>query len=214
MHYSNKVYLYVSAQYANRNDVIVRYPFRDEAVPGLLQYTYGNMGNIQKLTGFLYANYRPVNALSFSLSASVTHNILRSDVLDVHTDGIGYNLYASCDATLPKSWSLGGMWSLSRQDPTFRTETNRLQMYSFHVYKRFLNNNLSIGLIAEQPFDRYFKSWTTLTGDSFVQKSYNYMRARSFGLRVSYTFGTGKRADIKRNTKMATEDMRKKTGVQ
>lgn len=213
-YFNNHLFISSSIKYTHKNKVIVQYPFVDESNPKLLQYTYGNIGKIQKLNGSVYINYKPADAISLSAIGTVTHNILQSHELGIKNHGLGYNAFVSCDFSLPKNWLLGSRWSIFHQDPSFRISENSLHMYSCYLYKRFLNNNLSVGIVANQPFNEFFKSRSTIKGESFIQITNNHMRARSFGVRLSYTIKSGKRINIQRNQNISNKDLLQKTGVQ
>ena len=76
-----------------------------------------------------------------------------------------------------------------------------------------MKGNLSVGLIANQPFSKCYKSRVISTGNDFVQDRTNYIKARSFGLNLSYSFNSGKQVKIKRNGKIQNDDLLQSTGV-
>lgn len=213
MSYSDKWFINLDLDYNRTKDAIVEYPFRDENNPKLLVYTYGNMGNYQRIGGSFFVNYKPINELSFSANGTLTHNNIESEVLDVKQKALSYNASISCDAPLSHGWLLGGRWSIFKQAPRIRISYSSFQMYSFYVYKRFMNNKLNIGLVANQPFTRFIDSRVTSMGDDFVQNRTNYIKARSFGINLSYSFNAGKVAKIKRNKRIQNDDLQQKTGV-
>jgi Outer membrane receptor for ferrienterochelin and colicins len=213
MCYNDKWFISLDLDYNRTKDAIVEYPFRDENDPKLLVYTYGNIGNYRRLGSSLYINYKPINELSFSANGTVTHNNMESDVLHLEQKKLSYNASTSCDASLSHGWLLGGRWSIFKQTPQFRTFHNSFQTYSFYAYKRFMKGNLSVGLIANQPFSKCYKSRVISTGNDFVQDRTNYIKARSFGLNLSYSFNSGKQVKIKRNGKIQNDDLLQSTGV-
>ncbi|MDR0983067.1 MAG: TonB-dependent receptor [Culturomica sp.] len=214
MTYNNKWFLALDLDYGYTKDAIVRYFFRDNNDPKLLVHTYGNTGKYHKFGGSFYLNYKPNNTLSFSANGTLTNNNAKSDVLDVNQNKLSYNASISCDASLPKSWLVGGRFSIFQQTPDIRTYYNHFQMYSFYVYKRFMDGNLRIGVIAEQPFNKYSKHRTTYKDYNLIEKNINYIKDRSFGINLSYSFGSGKVSNIKRNKKIQNTDLQQSTGVQ
>lgn len=213
MNYSDKWFISLDLDYNRTKDAIVEYPFQDKNNPQLLIYTYGNIGNYHRLGGSFYINYKPINELSFSANGTMTHNNAESEMLSVKQKELSYNASASCDASLAHGWLLGGRWSIFKRVPQIRTSYNSFQMYSLYVYKRFMDDKLSIGFIANQPFKKCYDSRVTSIGDNFVQNRTNYIKARSFGINLSYSFDAGKVAKIKRNKRIQNSDLQQNTGV-
>lgn len=151
--------------------------------------------------------------MSFSANGTLTNNYSVSDMLHVNENELSYNASASCDASLPHGWLLGGKWSIFKQTPQIRTSYSNSQMYSFYVYKRFMDGNLSIGLTANQPFSKHYDSQVSSTSENFIQNRINHVKARSFGISISYNFGSGKVKKIERNEKIRNTDLQQSTGV-
>ncbi|QXV66602.1 TonB-dependent receptor [Mucilaginibacter sp. 21P] len=61
--------------------------------------------------------------------------------------------------------------------------------YNFAVRKQFWDKKASIGLVANNPFNKYVDQYSTTTGVSFNQESLRQMPLRSFGITLSYKFG-------------------------
>ncbi|MCI1682380.1 MAG: TonB-dependent receptor [Bacteroides sp.] len=213
MSYSDKWFVSLDLDYNRTKDAIVEYPFRDENNPKLLISTYGNIGSYRRLGGSFYVNYKPINELSFSANGTMTHNNVESEALDLKQKKLSYNASASCDASLSHGWLLGGRWSVFKQTPKIRISYNSFQMYSFYAYKHFMNGNLSVGLVANQPFSKCYNSRVISTGDDFIQNRTNYIKARSFGINLSYSFGAGKVKKVKRNKRIQNDDLQQSTGV-
>lgn len=213
MRYNDKWFINLDLNYNRTKDAIVEYPFRDENNPKLLVYTYGNIGNYQRIGGSFFVNYKPINELSFSANGTMTHNNAESEVLDVKQKELSYNASVSCDAPLPHGWLLGGRWSIFKRAPQIRISYNSFQMYSFYVYKRFIDGKLNVGFVASQPFNKYHDSRVTSTGDDFVQNRTNYIKAPSFGLNLTYSFSAGKAKKVDRNKRIQNGDLQQTTGV-
>lgn len=211
--YNNQWFMSLDMDYSRTKDAIVEYPFRDPDNPKLLVYTYGNVGNYQRTSGSVFLNYKPVNELSFSANGTLTNNHSESEALQVKENELSYNASVSCDASLPHSWLLGGRWSIFKQTPQIRHSYHSFQMYSFYAYKRFLDGNLSVGLIANQPFNKNYNSRNTSKGEEFIQNRTNYIRSRSWGINLSYSFSSGKVKNVKRNAKIQNTDLQQDTGV-
>ena len=212
-YYNNKCFVNVSLGYSETKDAIVQYPFRDENNPKLLIYTYGNVGKYRKAGSSFYISYTPIKEMAVSVDGSIAHHSLKSQALDVNQKELNYNLSVSCNANLAQGWLMGGKWSIFKQAPTVRTTYKSFQMHSFYLYKLFLDNTLSVGLVANQPFMKRFNTGKHYTGYNFEEDSYNHIKSRSFALKLSYSFGSGKRAKIKRNRAIQNEDLLQSTGV-
>lgn len=211
--YNNKWFVNLDFNYNRIKDAIVEYPSQDENNPKLLVYTYGNIGNYNRIGSSVFINFKPINELSFSANGTITHNKLESDELNMNQKKWSYHASVSCDAYLSHSWVLGGRWSVVKRTPEIRISYSNTQMYSLYAYKRFLKNNLSIGIVANQPFTKYFNSCVTSIGDGFIQNKTNYIKARSFGLNLSYSFNAGKTAKMTRNETIQNDDLQQSTGV-
>ena len=211
--YNNQWFMVLDVDYNRTNDAIVEYPFRKENNPEILVYTYGNIGSYQRIGGSFFLNYKPIDALSFSTNGTLTNNHIESNTLHIKDNELSYNASVSYDTTLPHDWLLGGKWSIFKPMPQIRTSYSNTQMYSFYIYKRFMDGNLSIGITANQPFNRNYSSRSTVTSESFIQSKTNYVKARSLCISVSYGFGSGKAKDIKRNEKIRNTDLQQSTGV-
>ena len=211
--YSNKWFLSLDVDYNRTKDAIVEYPFRDENNPELLIYTYGNIGNYQRIGGSFFLNYKPIDELSISANGTLTNNQSKSKVLHIKDSELSYNASVSCDASLSHDCLLGSRWSIFKQTPQIRSSYSSFQMYSFYAYKRFMNGNLSVGLVANQPFNKDYNSRVTSADENFIQHRTNYVKARSFGINISYNFGSGKTKSVKRNKTIQNSDLQRSTGV-
>lgn len=176
--------------------------------------TYGNIGVYQKIQGSLYANYRPIDALSLTAYGDVAHHGIKSSLLNLQQKTVTFNVSFSCDATLPKGWLLGASWSMFTNPPSAGEEFSSFQMYSFYLKKRLFDNKLDISLTADRPFNKYTRSTIKQWGPSFQAGQYNDIIARSFGITLSYNFASGKSRKVERNQSISNNDIDKVTGVQ
>ena len=61
--------------------------------------------------------------------------------------------------------------------------------YNLAIRKQFMNKNVSIGLTAANPFNKYISQKTTSYGSNFYQTNIRLMPLQSFGITFSYKFG-------------------------
>jgi ferric enterobactin receptor len=65
----------------------------------------------------------------------------------------------------------------------------RFFWYNLAVRKQVLNKKASIGLVANNPFNKYISQYSTTSGTSFSQSNIRQLPFRSFGISLSYKFG-------------------------
>lgn len=65
----------------------------------------------------------------------------------------------------------------------------RFFWYNLAVRKQVLNKKASIGLVANNPFNKYISQYSTTSGTSFNQSNIRQLPFRSFGISLSYKFG-------------------------
>ena len=188
--------------------MMIRRPPISTPVRTLFPYT-----TLFRSGGSFFLNYKPIDELSISANGTLTNNQSKSKVLHIKDSELSYNASVSCDASLSHDWLLGSRWSIFKQTPQIRSSYSSFQMYSFYAYKRFMNGNLSVGLVANQPFNKDYNSRVTSADENFIQHRTNYVKARSFGINISYNFGSGKTKSVKRNKTIQNSDLQRSTGV-
>jgi len=61
--------------------------------------------------------------------------------------------------------------------------------YTFAVRKQILDKKASIGLVANNPFNKYVNQLATAYGPNFYQTNLRLVQLQSFGISLSYKFG-------------------------
>ena len=91
------------------------------------------------------------------------------------------------------------------------TENKPIYMYSFYANKSFLKGRLNVSVTANSPFNKYIKSCSTTTLPDIITTQTNYITARSFGINLSYSFGSGQKVNVQRDRTLRATDQ--STGV-
>ena len=115
-----------------------------------------------------------------------------------------YSFAPSLDFLLPKHFRLGMNGGLYKNAPAPWTENKPIYMYSFYANKSFLKGRLNVSITANSPFNKYIKSSSTTTLPDI-------MTTRSFGLNLSYSFGSGQKVNVQRDRTLRATDQ--PTGV-
>ena len=122
-----------------------------------------------------------------------------------------YSFAPSLDFLLPKHFRLGMNGGLYKNAPAPWTENKPIYMYSFYANKSFLKGRLNVSITANSPFNKYIKSSSTTTLPDIMTTQTNYITARSFGLNLSYSFGSGQKVNVQRDRTLRATDQ--STGV-
>lgn len=213
-YFSNFIDLAIWTDYSNIKNAIVRYPFQKRGNDKTIEYTYDNLGNYNKITGFFYISYRPSESLSFNMNGSVGRTYMKSDLLDFKQHDTHYSLSASGDWWLKKKLLIGAQWAIFQQEPEMQIAYNKFQKYSFYIQKRMFENKLNVRLNINNPFrdGKYREAIQTVQNGTFSRQTKFSIVAFNAMLNLSYSFGSGK-TTAKRKKRIENDDLLQKTGV-
>lgn len=214
MSFSNKLFLSAGMKFNHTNNAIMRFSVMDEVNPSITNLTYGNIGERTNVGANIYVNYRPINALSFTLYGDMGNCNIKSRQLETDNNYLTYNFNFRGEVTMKHNWCAGMSVGHYKSAPTqVHTTVNSLTMYSLYVKKYFLKRKLCVTLTANDFFDKYMKSTRTTINKDFHFVQNNYITSRSFGVALSYNFGSGEKTKLKRNNSITNDDLKTKTGV-
>lgn len=199
MFISPKITFNIVPGYSFSNNGITSVQFTRD---GMDHTTYANTLSTRQFDFSGYAQWQVMDGTSLMVNGNVSYNRLRSHDLNLTNDGWGSFFYAQLTQQLP--WKLRftanvGEWTGGVDDLYMRSSTS--WFYGFGLQRSFLKEDrLTVRLNAQRPFSgkySYFER-DNIQGD-YVGHSRYAFPARSFGISVSYRFGS-LRAQVKKTS--------------
>lgn len=195
--------------YTNTNNIIHNYSYLGSS--NKVVYTYGNMGDVQKAGALLNLQWNVAKWLQVSVNGGLGINKLKASNIELKQTDWYYNLSPTCDFLLPNHFRVGAKGGMYKNVPNPWTKNNTLYMYSFYAGKSLLKGRFNISITANSPFNKYVKGITTTSLPDIYTVQTNYITARSFGINLSYSFGSGQKVNIQRDRVLKSTDQT--TGV-
>lgn len=196
--------LMIGLNYSHHENVIQSYQYFN--ADSKLVYTYGNLGKMDQMLMLLNLKWNVKDLLTFSMDGNVGWRHLTASGLNLDQRDLFYNITPKIDLLLPNHYRFGGSLGLYKSLPEPWAEQNLLTIYSFYAVKSFLNGRFNISVTANSPFHKYHKSITCTKLPSLRTTQTNYIVARSFGISLSYSFGSGQKVNIQRDQIMRSDD--------
>lgn len=201
--------LNTSISYTHTNNIIQNYSYLGDESKVI--YTYGNMGNGQDIGVSMNLGWNAAEWLMLSVNGGVGINMLKAVEIGLNQTDWHYSLAPSLDFLLPKHFRIGMNGGIYKNTPAPWAENNPIYMYSFYANKSFLKGRLNVSVTANSPFNKYIKSTSTTTLPDMITTQTNYITARSFGINLSYSFGSGQKVNVQRDRTLRATDQ--STGV-
>ena len=210
MTYSNTVFLSCGFTYKHQNRPIVLYPsYSEEYHRYLSQYMNINSLNDDRMN--FYGNYKPVLPLSLTLTGDFGWYRMK-DHAGACDDGKSYNITFMCDVSLKNQWTLSLQYGNYLNMHPIWNRSHSFNIYSCSISKSFLKNALNVTAVINSPFDKFTEIREQNLLPSFSGSQTNFMRARAFGIDITYTLQKGTHKEIKRDRTLKSDDQ--KTGVE
>ncbi len=169
------------------------------------------MGNGQDIGVSMNLGWNAAEWLMLSVNGGVGINKLKAAEIGLNQTDWHYSLAPSLDFLLPKHFRIGINGGIYKNTPAPWAENNPIYMYSFYANKSFLKGKLNVSVTANSPFNKYIKSTSTTTLPDIITTQTNYITARSFGINLSYSFGSGQKVNVQRDRTLRATDQ--STGV-
>ena len=201
--------LNTSISYSHTNNIIHNYSYWGEE--NKVIYTYGNMGVGHNIGVTTNLRWNAAEWLMLSANGSIGINKLEAADIGLNQTDWYYSFAPSLDFLLPKHFRLGMNGGLYKNAPAPWTENKHIYMYSFYANKSFLKGRLNVSITANSPFNKYIRSRSTTTLPNITTTQTNYITARSFGINLSYSFGSGQKVNVQRDRTLRATDQ--STGV-
>ncbi len=197
MFISPKITFNIVPGYSFSNNGITSVQFTRD---GMDHTTYANTLSTRQFDLSGYAQWQIVDGTSLMVNGNVNYGRLRSRDLNLTNDGWGSFFYAQVTQQLP--WKLRltanvGEWTGGANDLYQQGKTS--WFYGFGLQRSFLKEDrLTVRLNAQRPFSGKYSYYETdnVQGDYTGHQKYAFS-ARSFGISVSYRFGS-LRAQVKK----------------
>lgn len=210
MTYSNTVFLSCGFTYKHQNRPIVLYPSYSEEYHRYLSQ-YMNINSLNDYRMNFYGNYKPVLPLSLTLTGDFGWYRMK-DYAGACDDGKLYNITFMCDVSLKNQWTLSLQYGNYLNMHPIWNRSHSFNIYSCSISKSFLKNALNVRAVINSPFDKFTEIREQNLLPSFSGSQTNFMRARSFGIDITYTLQKGTHKEIKRDRTLKSDDQ--KTGVE
>ena len=210
MTYSNTVFLSCGFTYKHQNRPIVLYPSYSEEYHRYLSQ-YMNINSLNDYRMNFYGNYKPVLPLSLTLTGDFGWYRMK-DYAGACDDGKSYNITFMCDVSLKNQWTLSLQYGNYLNMHPIWNRSHSFNIYSCSISKSFLKNALNVRAVINSPFDKFTEIREQNLLPSFSGSQTNFMRARSFGIDITYTLQKGTHKEIKRDRTLKSDDQ--KTGVE
>ncbi|MDO4790438.1 MAG: TonB-dependent receptor [Porphyromonas sp.] len=213
MAFGENYFLNLSVDYNEVKDPVFNVAEVDPKNPSTVVKTYKNGERFRNITSSLALNYRPTSKLSTNLFLNGGHLAFYGEEGKLLQQDLIYNLSLNADWTLHEKIALGGTYMYTQASPSLGVRTKHNYSCSFYVTTKLLKDKLSVTLNVRNPFKKYNRLHTTEWGEGFEQERFNDITARSFGVKMAYNFGSGKRSTVKRNKSLMNTDLDRATGV-
>ncbi|WP_314649649.1 outer membrane beta-barrel family protein [Prevotella multiformis] len=210
MTYSNTVFLSCGFTYKHQNRPIVLYPSYSEEYHRYLSQ-YMNINSLNDYRMNFYGNYKPVLPLSLTLTGDFGWYRMK-DYAGACDDGKSYNITFMCDVSLKNQWTLSLQYGNYLNMHPIWNRSHSFNIYSCSISKSFLKNALNVRAVINSPFDKFTEIREQNLLPSFSGSQTNFMRARAFGIDITYTLQKGTHKEIKRDRTLKSDDQ--KTGVE
>ena len=210
MTYSNTVFLSCGFTYKRQNRPIVLYPSYSEEYHRYLSQ-YMNINSLNDYRMNFYGNYKPVLPLSLTLTGDFGWYRMK-DYAGACDDGKSYNITFMCDVSLKNQWTLSLQYGNYLNMHPIWNRSHSFNIYSCSISKSFLKNALNVRAVINSPFDKFTEIREQNLLPSFSGSQTNFMRARAFGIDITYTLQKGTHKEIKRDRTLKSDDQ--KTGVE
>lgn len=210
MTYSNTVFLSCGFTYKHQNRPIVLYPSYSEEYHRYLSQ-YMNINSLNDYRMNFYGNYKPVLPLSLTLTGDFGWYRMK-DYAGACDDGESYNITFMCDVSLKNQWTLSLQYGNYLNMHPIWNRSHSFNIYSCSISKSFLKNALNVRAVINSPFDKFTEIREQNLLPSFSGSQTNFMRARAFGIDITYTLQKGTHKEIKRDRTLKSDDQ--KTGVE
>ena len=210
MVYSNTMFFSCGFTFKHQNRPIVLYPSYSEKLHQYMNQ-YMNISSLNDYRVNFYGNYKPIIPLSLTLTGDFGLYRMK-DYTGGYDNGKSYNLTFMCDFSLKYQWTLSLQYGNYLNMHPIWGKTHSFNIYSCSVSKSFLKNALNVRVIMNSPFSKFTKIREQSILPSYSGSQTNFMRARAFGIDITYTLQKGSHKEIKRDRTLKSDDQN--TGVE
>ena len=201
--------IFTNIYYTKVKDVIHNYSSLDDN--GTFVSSYGNMGVSNQIGLMFNVQWNATSWLQISADGRIGVQQLRSEEIGLKQNDLFYGITPRCMFMLPKNYRVNLNSGLYLGAPNPWVKNNTTAVYSISASKSFFSGRLNIALMANNPFNKYYKAISTTTLPAIKIQQINHITARSFGVNISYSFSTGKKVSVSRDQGLQSTDL--STGI-
>lgn len=211
-YFSTKVNIQVTALYTLGRKSIGKYQFIDKA--GVLNDTYENMEQFQGKGLSVYLGYNPSEKTTWSVNGMLNHLNIKTEksfsenLHELSNRGFCGSFFASFTQRFNRGWRFVCSGGCVRPEVTIGTSRTLYPFYNCYVARTFLNEKLTLALRGEN-FMKSSQRYTDKEAypdfcSSDDVRQYN----RSYGITISYNFGSLKAKVKKAERSIENDDIR------
>ena len=171
--------------------------------------TWQNLGSNSSLGINFNTSFSIIKDLTVSLNGQISHVWLKGTFNGVMYHNDGYTGRAFMNAGYKfgkeKTFRFGIDAGFFSGDINLQGESSPFVYTSYVLSKTFMDKKLTISLVANNPYTKYYTFSSHTTTPDFYQYSYNREPYRTYAIRVNFKFGK-LTSDIKRNQRGIEND--------
>ena len=154
----------------------------------VLYTTYYNIGKTQNVNFNGYVSWNPFTDTRFTLNAWGGYSHL-TDGQSLKNHGWNVSLWTSLQQTIAKTWTVSLSAYMQTPDISLQGKTSSMFSHDFSVSKSFMDKSLNITFNCGNPFKKYFKYNSDISGPNFAYRQQYRFCMQYVALGVSYRIG-------------------------
>lgn len=204
---NKKVFVNLGADYTFFKTLINQVSVFDPAT-NITRITYQNTGKASLIGGNANMNCNLAKGLSLSINSKAAYGKVEgtSGTQKIETTGVMYSVSASTSYGFGNGWRSGASCNVNGSSFSLQKKTNGYTSTSFSLSKDLIKNKLSCSASVNNPFTKYRRVITDISGPDFLQVNTNENYFRSCNIRLNYNFGKLKKETIQKNRRGIKND--------
>jgi outer membrane receptor protein involved in Fe transport len=169
--------------------------------------TYENLGSNSTLGIDINTNFPITKNLTFSLNGEGARVWLKGAYNGQLYTNQGYtgDFFLNAGYKFGKDYRLGFNGGIFSGNVNLQGKTGDFMFNSYSIARSFKNKKITITLVANNPYGKFFNSKSYTSTPDFYQSSINQNLYRSFAIRFNFRFGK-LNSDIKKNQRGINND--------
>ncbi|RFZ91916.1 TonB-dependent receptor [Mucilaginibacter conchicola] len=198
--YNSGANFYVGSFYRHNNDDIQQYTTQYDTLvvngdtyTNVLLSQRANRGTQSTWGGNIFASV-PVGKLNLRTNIFIANrwntapDPANNNAIQ-RVSAFGYRVNLNANYQFPNNFMAEVFGNYNSSSRTLQGTRPQFFWYNLAVRKQFWDKKASIGLVANNPFNKYNEQRSITSGVGFYQENLRQMPLRSFGITLSYKFG-------------------------